>query len=166
MNATGVYSGAMSPINGNNGASDKANLDRTFLRGVQKTDADGVVQFETLFPGHYSGRATHIHLMTHLNATPQANDTMWDLTATYAGQLFFDQDLIAQVEKTAPYNTNRQASTQNRADNILLQETPTTDPFLDYVQLGERLQDGVLAWYTLGVDPSFNRPIMAVAAKY
>jgi hypothetical protein len=156
----------MSPINGNNGMTDTANLDREFLRGVQKTDGDGVVHFETLFPGHYAGRATHVHVMTHLNATAQANNTIWDLTATYAGQLFFDQDLIAQVEKTAPYNTNRQPSTANRGDNILLQMTPTADPFLEYVMLGDKLSDGVMAWYTLGVDPNFNRPIMAVAAKY
>jgi hypothetical protein len=33
-----------------------------FLRGRQTTDADGLVSFTSIFPGWYSGRATHIHV--------------------------------------------------------------------------------------------------------
>lgn len=33
----------------------------SFLRGVQAADADGYVTFETIFPGCYSGRMTHVH---------------------------------------------------------------------------------------------------------
>jgi protocatechuate 3,4-dioxygenase beta subunit len=33
-----------------------------FLRGRQTTDSNGVVQFTSIFPGWYSGRATHIHV--------------------------------------------------------------------------------------------------------
>lgn len=33
-----------------------------FLRGRQTTDANGLVQFTSIFPGWYSGRATHIHV--------------------------------------------------------------------------------------------------------
>lgn len=32
-----------------------------YLRGVQESDADGVVRFETIFPGCYPGRWPHIH---------------------------------------------------------------------------------------------------------
>ena len=39
----------------------------TYLRGIQQTDLNGVVQFDTIFPGHYSGRAIHTLLLTHLN---------------------------------------------------------------------------------------------------
>jgi len=156
----------MSPINGLNGATDKSNLNKQFLRGLQRTDADGVARFETTFPGHYDGRATHVHVMSHLNATAQANGTVWDLTATHAGQLFFDQDLIAAVEKEAPYTVNRQRLTQNRADTILLQEAKTSDPFLEYVFLGDSPADGVFAWYTLGINPTFNRKVMAGAMNY
>jgi protocatechuate 3,4-dioxygenase beta subunit len=34
---------------------------QNYLRGVQETDANGVVQFTTIFPGAYSGRWPHIH---------------------------------------------------------------------------------------------------------
>lgn len=33
-----------------------------FLRGRQTTDANGMVRFKSVFPGWYSGRATHIHV--------------------------------------------------------------------------------------------------------
>ncbi|MFT3702588.1 MAG: intradiol ring-cleavage dioxygenase [Agriterribacter sp.] len=33
-----------------------------FLRGRQTTDSNGLVSFTTIFPGWYSGRATHIHV--------------------------------------------------------------------------------------------------------
>lgn len=73
-NATGVYSGIVA--NGNGDSSDTSNLNATFLRGIQKTDADGIAQFDTIFPGHYTSRATHIHLAVHANATLYANGTL------------------------------------------------------------------------------------------
>lgn len=51
-NATGVYSGVS--------ASGQGGLDTTSFRGVQATDTDGVAQFDTIVPGHYTGRAVHI----------------------------------------------------------------------------------------------------------
>ena len=43
-NATGVYSGVVA--SGNGVSSDETNIDNTFLRGIQKTNTDGVAQFE------------------------------------------------------------------------------------------------------------------------
>jgi hypothetical protein len=54
-NSTGVYSGVIA--NGNGDSNDSSNLDNTFNRGIQKSDSDGVVTFQTNFPGHYTGRA-------------------------------------------------------------------------------------------------------------
>jgi hypothetical protein len=54
-NSTGVYSGVIA--NGNGNSNDSSNLDNTFNRGIQKSDEDGVVTFQTTFPGHYTGRA-------------------------------------------------------------------------------------------------------------
>lgn len=54
-NSTGVYSGVVA--NGNGNTDDTTNLDKTFHRGIQQSNEDGVVTFETFFPGHYTGRA-------------------------------------------------------------------------------------------------------------
>ena len=56
--------------------------DENYLRGVQESDADGVVTFQTIFPAAYSGRWPHIHFEVYesldaatgggtLNATSQ-----------------------------------------------------------------------------------------------
>ncbi len=39
-----------------------------FLRGRQTTDANGKVNFTSIFPGWYSGRATHIHVHIYNSA--------------------------------------------------------------------------------------------------
>ncbi|KAL2826062.1 Intradiol ring-cleavage dioxygenase [Aspergillus cavernicola] len=151
-NATGVYSGVQSSMNGN--GNDDSNLDKTFLRGIQKTDADGVAQFRSLFPGHYSGRATHIHVVAHLGATVLPNNTLAGGYVPHIGQLFFDQDLVNEVEATYPYNTNTVDITENADDHVVIVETEDSDsdPFFEYALLGDSIEDGLLAWVTLGVN--------------
>ncbi|KAJ5654742.1 hypothetical protein N7490_001745 [Penicillium lividum] len=99
-NSTGVYSGVQSSMNGN--GDDASNLNKTFLRGIQKTDSDGVAQFKTLFPGHYPDRTIHVHVIAHTNAHRLANNTITGGHISHIGQLFFDQDLITKVEATHP----------------------------------------------------------------
>ncbi|RDW76330.1 intradiol ring-cleavage dioxygenase [Aspergillus mulundensis] len=158
-NATGVYSGVVA--NGNGNANDESNYDTTFLRGIQSSGSDGIVQFQSIFPGHYTGRATHIHVVTHpgdqIEVLP--NNTLaglYDTRASHVGQIFFDQDLITEVEKTSPYNTNNQELTENRGDMILETEAETTDPFLEYVLLGNSVSDGIFAWISLGINSTRN----------
>lgn len=151
-NSTGVYSGIVAQGNGD--SSDGSNLNRTWLRGIQKTDVDGVAQFETLFPGHYTSRATHIHLMVHTNATLYVNGTLGNnVSSSHVGQAFFDQDLISAVELTSPYNTNTQEITTNADDGILSEESNSgVDPFHQYTLLGNDITDGVFAWLAFGIN--------------
>jgi len=167
-NSTGVYSGALAVVNGNGGMSDKPNLNKAFLRGIQQTDSEGVVQFDTNFPGHYVGRTTHLHIITHVEDTKaKENNTIWNSQVRHIGQAFFDQTLINAIEATAPYSTNRQARTANKNDAILIQETANNaDPFFEYVQLGTNLKDGVFGWFSFGVNMTYSRSIMAVAQKF
>lgn len=55
----GVYSGRAA---GMCNPDDEAARNAGFLRGRQITDADGVANFLTVYPGWYGGRAPHIHL--------------------------------------------------------------------------------------------------------
>jgi protocatechuate 3,4-dioxygenase beta subunit len=59
-NSTGTYSGVSGGM-GNMVADANANLKSQAMRGIQITDNDGVVKFDSLFPGHYAGRTNHIH---------------------------------------------------------------------------------------------------------
>ncbi|KAK3386516.1 Intradiol ring-cleavage dioxygenase [Podospora didyma] len=146
-NATGIYSGVS--------ATGQGGLKTTHGRGVQQSDTDGVVEFDTLFPGHYTGRATHIHIMSTANATLLPNATFTGGTAQHIGQIFFDESLKEEVELLAPYNTNTQEVTTNAEDTLAPDEaTAEYDPFLNYVMLGDSLEDGLLMWITIALNTS------------
>lgn len=164
-NSTGVYGGVAVFGNGV-GSSDKSNLNNTWLRGAQKTDKDGAVQFSTLFPGFYQGRATHIHVAVHLNATPLANGTLIDTTAAHVGQMYFDQDLIAEVNKLAPYTGNKQRFTTNAQDLVLNGVHGDSDPIMEYTRLGEGLEDGLLAWLSIGINRTYVHEIRPAATHF
>lgn len=129
--------------------------DSTYLRGIQQTDRDGVATFESIFPGHYDGRATHTHLLTHLNATLLPNKTLKADTGSVAhiGQLFWNEVLRTAVEDISPYNTNTQAVTSNAEDMwSILQADSAYDPFPEYIYLGEDIDDGLFAWIQIGIN--------------
>ncbi|KAE9964255.1 hypothetical protein BLS_008512 [Venturia inaequalis] len=164
-NATGVYSGVVS--NGNGDTSDTTNLNKTFLRGIQATDDEGVVSFDGHFPGHYTSRATHIHILGHSNVSIASNNTLSNQgKMSHVGQVFFDQDLITEADTIAPYSSNTQEVTLNADDSIATQASVDIDPFMEYVLLGDDLSDGLLAWTSIGVNMSASYDITAAATIY
>jgi protocatechuate 3,4-dioxygenase beta subunit len=152
-NSTGVYGGIVASGNGV-GTKDPKNGLNTFLRGMQPTDTAGVAQFTTLFPGHYTGRTAHIHVLAHLGGTITSTGKYTGGTNSHIGQLFFDQTLITQVETTSPYSSNTQSLTTNAADGIFSQEAATSDPVVHYSLLGSTVADGIFAWVAFGINVS------------
>ncbi|KAF5588984.1 protocatechuate 3 4-dioxygenase beta subunit [Fusarium pseudoanthophilum] len=163
-NSTGVYSGIIAEGNGN--ANDEANINLTYLRGLQPTDSDGISLFKSIFPGHYTFRTTHIHVMAHINATMLANGTVMNTVASHVGQMFFDQDLINEVEELKPYTDNTQELWLNNDDDILAEEAATSDPMMHWVYLGDNVSDGILAWLSFGVNTTYVREVSAAAFYY
>ena len=84
---------------------------KKFLRGYQLTDAGGKVQFITIYPGWYSGRAVHVHFTIR---TKGANSQDFQFTS----QFFFDDALTDQVHSLQPYASKGQRDTRNTNDNI------------------------------------------------
>lgn len=82
-----------------------------FLRGYQLTDANGAVQFQTIYPGWYSGRAVHIHFTIR---TQGADGGDYQFTS----QFFFDDALTDQVHALEPYASKGQRDTRNSNDSI------------------------------------------------
>lgn len=164
-NSTGVYSGVVA--SGNGDSSDETNLDNTFLRGINQADESGVVQFDTLFPGHYTSRATHIHVMTHtLNATVNSNNTLAGNSVSHVGQMFFDQDLIELVDAVEPYASNTQVITENSEDSILSEEASDVDPMVEYVLLGDDVSEGIFGWLAFGMDSGSSYDVTPAANLY
>ncbi len=73
-NSQGVYSGFS--------AENTAGL--TFLRGIQFTDNSGLATFDTIYPGWYSGRVTHVHVKVHVNLS--------NIQRTYSVLLFLPRN--------------------------------------------------------------------------
>jgi protocatechuate 3,4-dioxygenase beta subunit len=107
--ATGIYSGFQSasaggPPGGGAGPTDHA----TFLRGIQPTNAKGVAEFQTVYPGWYRGRTTHIHVKVHIGGN-----------VVHTGQLFFQDSLTAKVYQTGSYKARAAArDTFNATDSV------------------------------------------------
>jgi protocatechuate 3,4-dioxygenase beta subunit len=109
--ALGCYSGFPPPDDSVVVSADTAPrgvylADQTFLRGRQTTDAAGMVEFHTIYPGWYLGRTVHIHLMVHLGAT------------TLTSQLYFPDDTNDHVLAQAPYAERPGRDTTNATDEI------------------------------------------------
>jgi protocatechuate 3,4-dioxygenase beta subunit len=95
--AGGTYSG----VEQNNSAG------RTYLRGIQRTDAQGLAQFKTVYPGWYQGRAVHIHVKFHAGGD-----------VVHTGQLFFRDGFTDVVYKRAPYRARGERDVRNADDSI------------------------------------------------
>ncbi|KAL7270995.1 hypothetical protein RUND412_006282 [Rhizina undulata] len=144
-NSTGVYSGYS--------AENTEGL--TFLRGLVASDSDGIVQLTTIFPGHYSERATHLHIVAHYGGSTLANGTYSGGTVPHVGQVFFPQDVITAVEATSPYDTNTVAITLNSVDRVYTEQAQLTDGYNDTVTieyLGDSLEDGLFGYISLGLN--------------
>ncbi|BCS29345.1 intradiol ring-cleavage dioxygenase [Aspergillus puulaauensis] len=157
-NATGVYSGVINQGNGD--FTDHSNVNNTFLRAVSMADEDGVAQIKTIFPGHYTGRTNHIHIIAHTDVTVLPNGTITGGSIAHIGQFFFDQALIDKVSQTYPYTQNPYIPIGNAFDDTFHQETAysASDPVFHYEYLGETLADGLFMWVRVGVNASASWP--------
>ncbi len=105
--ALGVYSG----VQGSTGTD--------FLRGHQRTDANGSASFTTVYPGWYQGRAVHIHFKIRTDPDGAAG-------FEFTSQLFFDDDLSRQVYATGVYASKGPPDRPNSSDGIFNQSGGAT----------------------------------------
>ncbi|MCZ0991444.1 intradiol ring-cleavage dioxygenase [Streptomyces diastatochromogenes] len=140
--ALGVYSGYVA------GGSTP---DTTFLRGVQLTDAAGVAEFTTVYPGWYVGRALHIHVKTHAGGTV-SNGTYHGGHVSHTGQLYFPETYNTRVAALSPYRNNTATRTLNARDGIYRNGGSST--LLTVTQAGSDLGKGVTGTVVLGINPA------------
>jgi protocatechuate 3,4-dioxygenase beta subunit len=126
---------------GDSGGGDMADLtptdDQRYLRGAQVTNADGIVEFTTVWPGWYRGRTVHIHAMVHV-----------DNARALTTQVMFDEALNEKVFAGQPYAAHSGRDTFNDndfiyADSMLLTVTEEGDGYLGVINFGvDADQDG------------------------
>lgn len=103
--ALGVYS----DVSG--GAGQSNTTGQKFLRGYQVTDANGRVEFVTIYPGWYSGRTIHIHFKVRTNPDSASG-------YEFTSQMFFDEAITDAVFARSPYSAKGTPNTRNASDNI------------------------------------------------
>ena len=146
-NAYGLYSDEGGQQGGGNTSG------QNYLRGYQVTGVDagalaapvnGQVNFKTIWPGWYSGRAIHIHVRvrTYDGSAVATN---------YTTQIFFsDADNDAVMSGAAPYNTRSPKTdpTTDETDNILASSSAGAT---NVVPVGGSIADGFAAAFTIGL---------------
>ena len=108
---------------------------KTFLRGIQLTDANGQVKFTTIYPGWYTGRVTHIHVEVFINSVLRSTT-----------QLAFPDSINTAVYKTSLYSAHGQNSLTNSNDGIFSDSYSS-----ELVTLTGDTTNGYAATFQLGV---------------
>jgi protocatechuate 3,4-dioxygenase beta subunit len=82
-----------------------------FLRGHQVTNAEGVAEFRTVYPGWYEGRTVHIHFKIRTDPAAQRG-------TEFTSQIYFDDAVTDGVMALAPYASKGKRSSRNEDDGI------------------------------------------------
>jgi protocatechuate 3,4-dioxygenase beta subunit len=113
-----------------------------YFRGKQTTDANGVVFFDTCFPGWYSGRTVHVHFTISVGGQAYATS-----------QVFFPDTLDDEIISTQPlYKDRGTRDTTNETDSVI-----SASAVSDYLFEYKKMSDGaMLAWKTLVIRSSLS----------
>ena len=126
----------------------------SFLRGIQLTNADGIAEFETIYPGWYISRTIHIHMKVHLDG--EAGKTYDGGHTAHTGQLFFDDAITGEVMRIEPYSGRPdEYRTLNSDDGILAGHEDEPGFMVNLIQLDDgNIAAGFLGTIVIGVDPA------------
>jgi protocatechuate 3,4-dioxygenase beta subunit len=75
------------------------------------TNANGTVEFVTIYPGWYPGRTVHIHFKIRTNSASQQS-------YEFTSQLYFDDALTDRIGTQRPYAAKGQHRVKNDQDGI------------------------------------------------
>lgn len=127
----------------------------TFFRGVQFTNARGVAEFRTIYPGWYFSRAIHIHLKVHSGSKAE-QEILTGGHVCHIGQLAFPDDLTDRVAEHAAYANRKLVRTRNDEDTVFDAESAA----LGMVKLTARstrdIGMGFVGEVALTVDPAIT----------
>jgi len=140
--------------------SSQSTVGQTWLRGVQLTDAHGLASFVTIYPGHYQGRATHIHIKVHV-AGNAAGGSDAGGHVSHTGQLLFDDAISTRVFTLAPYTSDTAARVLNPDDHVYATEGGSK-VLLKLRKLGASVAKGYTGAITLIVDPAASPAAVGV----
>jgi len=132
-------SGDYSAFADGGGGKDEAG-GTTFLRGSQRSGDEGIVEFLTIYPGWYRGRAVHIHVRVHI-----------DEATVLTSQLYFDETYTESVYASGVYAEFGNPDT-SLAEDILAGDVASDGTLLVTSEAETGSGNGTLGRLNLGVD--------------
>ncbi|MFJ2111464.1 intradiol ring-cleavage dioxygenase [Streptomyces sp. NPDC087850] len=139
------------PGGGGGGGHEEPTDDERYLRGTQVTDKKGYVEFKTIFPGWYQGRAVHIHTKVHVDG--KMTDSGYEGGHTcHTGQFFFAEDAVLDSVGLEPYVVNTARRTTLTEDTIY-DQSGVQGGLLKLTYSKTNMARGVVGSITMGVDP-------------
>ncbi len=131
-----------------------ASTDNTsFCRGLQLSNAKGIVEFDTIYPGWYAGRDIHIHLKVHCGGVIK-NDKIAGGHVSHTGQLFFPDELSDVVANLKPYAARRNVERTRLNDDMVFDDAHGAGVILGLKRIEPgSLQGGLIGMATVRVDP-------------
>jgi protocatechuate 3,4-dioxygenase beta subunit len=151
--ASGVYSDE----------SSESTVGQTWLRGVQFTDAHGLAEFTTIYPGHYAGRTTHVHVKVHV-AGKASGSTYSGGHVAHTGQLLFNDLITSEVYQLAPYTSDTATRVLNNSDRVY-EDQGGSKSVLKLTKLGSTVADGFLGAVTLIVNPKATPALIGATSS-
>ncbi|WSQ10388.1 intradiol ring-cleavage dioxygenase [Streptomyces sp. NBC_01231] len=154
--AWGYYSGYTTANPGGSAPAESEDgstaNDTTYLRGYQVANANGVVKFETIFPGWYTPRTCHIHLKVHTGGQKE-DGTYEGGKVNYTGQLFFADDIAEEIFTWEPYS--KHSGSYTTLDNDMVYDDGGASSGLLTLKAVHKSDPskGYKGSLTLGVDP-------------
>jgi protocatechuate 3,4-dioxygenase beta subunit len=143
--------------------------DKVFLRGVQLSDAQGIVEFTTIYPGHYMGRVNHIHMKVHVggsansaaassesNAASNASAALPEYSGghvAHTGQMFFPEEISKFVTATHPYADHKIHRTTIEEDMVFNGQNGGPSIARLTPINSTQFSDGYIATLTVAIDP-------------
>ncbi len=154
--AWGYYSGYTTANPGGSAPAESEDgstaNDNTYLRGYQIANANGVVKFETIFPGWYTPRTCHIHLKVHTGGQKE-DGTYEGGKVNYTGQLFFADAIAEEIFTLEPY-AQHSGSYTVLADDMVYDGGGASSGLLTLKAVHRKdPSKGYKGSLTLGVDP-------------
>ena len=109
-----------------------------FLRGTQAPNAEGLIEFQTIYPGWYEGRTIHIHMKVHTGGH-----------VSHTGQLFFPEDVTLKVATQQPYAKHSDVHLTTLTEDHVYEDQHGAAGMVTLARSGE----GYIATAMLAVDP-------------
>ncbi|MCX5332945.1 intradiol ring-cleavage dioxygenase [Streptomyces sp. NBC_00140] len=154
--AWGYYSGYTTANPGGSAPAESEDgstaNDQTYLRGYQIANGNGVVKFETIFPGWYTPRTCHIHVKVHTGGEKE-DGTYEGGKVNYTGQFFFDDTVAEEIFTLEPYSQH--SGSYTTLDNDMVYDGGGASSGLLTLKAVHKKDPskGYKGFLTLGVDP-------------